>query len=44
MAALATLVHSGRVQVASIGGTRLRYRSGSVQSISLDTKFDEEDY
>lgn len=43
MAALVALAHSGRVQIASIGGTRLRYRSGQVHSISLDTRPEEDE-
>ncbi len=43
MAALVALAHSGRVQIASIGGTRLRYRSGQVHSISLDTRPEDND-
>jgi len=43
MALLVTLAQSEKVQTVSIGGTRLRYRSGSVHSISLNTEFEEED-
>ncbi len=43
MAALIALAQSGRVQIASIGGTRLRYRLGQVHNISLDTRPDDEE-
>lgn len=43
MAALVALAQSGRVQIASIGGTRLRYRSGLVHSISLNTESDDDE-
>ena len=43
MAMLVSLAQSEKVQSVSIGGTRLRYRSGSVQSISLNTEPEEED-
>ncbi|MEQ8694465.1 MAG: hypothetical protein RIC85_03955 [Gammaproteobacteria bacterium] len=37
MVMLMWLANSGKVQTASMVGTRLRYRSGNVQNISLDT-------
>lgn len=43
MAKLMLLANSGKVQTASIVGSRLRYRSGSIQNISLDTSPEEED-
>ena len=43
LAELTAVALSGRVQVVNIVGTRLRYRSGSVQSISLNTEIEEEE-
>ena len=43
LAELAAVALSGRVQVVNIVGTRLRYRSGSVQSIYLNTEIEEEE-
>lgn len=43
MAMLVSLANSGKVQTASMVGTRLRYRSGTVQNISLDTSPEDED-
>ncbi|NQV79364.1 MAG: hypothetical protein HQ495_02370 [Alphaproteobacteria bacterium] len=43
MAILVALASSGKVQTASIIGSRLRYRSGSIQNISLDTSLEDED-
>ncbi len=43
MASMVALAQSGRVLTASIGGTRLRYRSGQVLSISLNTRIEGED-
>lgn len=43
MAMLVSLANSGKVQTASIIGSRLRYRSGSIQNISLDTSPEEDD-
>ena len=43
MAMLMSLASTERVLVASIVGTRLRYRSGSVNSISLDTVPEDEE-
>lgn len=37
IAALIALAASGRVKQATIGGRRLRYRSGKVHSVSIDT-------
>jgi len=41
MGALVSLAQSDRVQIASIGGTRLRYRSGLIHNISLNTDPEE---
>lgn len=42
MALLLSLAKSEKLQEVSIGGTRLRYRSGSVRSISLTTELEED--
>lgn len=42
LAELVAVAHSGRVQVASLVGTRLRYRSGLVRSVSLNTEIEDE--
>lgn len=40
---LAAAAASGRIQVASIDGTRLKYRSGTIRGITLNTETDEEE-
>jgi len=43
LAELTALAPSNRVQVATIVGSRLRYRSGSVQSISVNTEIEPDE-
>lgn len=43
LAMLVSLASSGKVQTASILGSRLRYRSGSIQNISLSTSPEDDD-
>jgi hypothetical protein len=42
MSELASVSQSGRVQAIDFSGTRLRYRSASLQSVSLTTRNEEE--
>lgn len=41
---LLTVAQSGRVEVAEFRGPKLRYGGGVIQSVSLDTHFDEEEW
>lgn len=41
---LCTAAASARVQIISFTATRLRYRSALIRSLSLDTKFNEEEW
>jgi len=43
LAELTSLAISGRVQVATIAGTKLRYRSGRAHSVSISTDLEEEE-
>ena len=43
LAELVVVAHSGRVRVADLVGTRLRYRSGLLRSVSLNTEIEEDD-
>lgn|GEM_PF-2485550 len=38
------VAQSGAVQVLNVIGTKLRYGSGLIRSLSVDTQFDEEDW
>lgn len=41
---LTAVAQSARVQTIHIVGSKLRYRSGTISSMSLDTHYDEEDW
>lgn len=42
-AALTSLAGTGRLQIIRLWATKLRYRSGKIYSISLDTSYSEDD-
>lgn len=44
MAELTVLTTSGRLQMAALSGTPLRYRQGQVRGLSLHTDFDPEEW
>ncbi|PWK64642.1 hypothetical protein [Aminobacter sp. AP02] len=44
LAELTSVAQSGKVQIVHFSGTKLRYRSASISSISLHTKFDEDEW
>lgn len=43
MGELLAIASSGRIRAATLSGTRLRYRRGTILSLHLDTSFDGED-
>lgn len=44
LAELVAVAASGRIHIAAVGGTKLRYRSGTIHSVTLDTEFDPEEW
>ena len=44
MAELTSVAHSGCLKVATVNGTRLRWRSAVAKSVSISTEYDSDDH